>query len=58
MQINKSEKEFLIRALETEIARVKRAANTQCSPGIKDILGQEMQALVLLHGRVFNEVAK
>lgn len=55
MKLSSTDKVLLSNALNTEIARVKRAANTQCSVAIKEILGQEMQALLALQGRVHNE---
>lgn len=58
MNINGTDKVLLNNALTTEIARVKRAANTNCSPAIKEILGSEMQALLVLQSRVHNEVIK
>lgn len=58
MNLNTQDKVLLDSALKTEIARVKRAANAQCSQGIKDILGAELQSLMLLQQRIYNEPVK
>ena len=58
MVLTKEDKGFLTRALETELARLNRAAKAASNPSIREILGSEIQSVQALAGRIFNEVAK
>ena len=58
MNFTKEDKVYISRALATEVARLKRALNTSPSMAIKDILGAELQAILVLESRVFNEAVK
>lgn len=55
MNLNASDKELLISALDTEAARLKRAANTSPNAAIKEILGNQLASLHALSGRFHNE---
>lgn len=55
MKVNKDEKGLLLSALETELARLKRAANAQKSEGIRELLAVEVVAVQALIGRVSQE---
>jgi len=56
MKMSKDDKLLLESALSTEIARVRRAANAEKNLEIREILGKQLQLLVVLQGRVSNEV--
>lgn len=58
MVLSKEDKEILSRALETEIARITRAAKAASNPSIRDLLAADVTKAQALAGRVFNEVAK
>lgn len=58
MQLNKKDREIMLRATTTEMSRIKRQINTEQNQAIKEIHQTELQAVTELHGRVFNEVAK
>lgn len=58
MVITSSDKILLVGAIETELARVKRAINAEKSQPIKEIHGQMQAQLQSLLGRVANEVTK
>lgn len=56
MKISSSDKILLVGALETELARVKRAINKEKSQAIKEIHSAMQSQLQGLIGRVSNEV--
>lgn len=58
MNISKEDKLYLLNALETEQARLKRSMNAEKSQQIKEIHQFNLQRITELHGRVFNEVPK
>jgi len=58
MVITKDDKNRLLVALETEQARIRRAANACRSDAMKEILVADLNAITALHGRVYNEVVK
>lgn len=58
MNLNKEEKAILDCALATEAARVRRAGNAEKNPQIREILGMQLQAILVLQGRVSAEVVK
>jgi len=58
MVITSSDKILLVGALETELARVKRAINAEKSQPIKEIHAAMQAQLQGLVGRVANEVTK
>lgn len=58
MNLSKEDKAYLVRALETEKSRVKRAMNSAANLSIKEILQKDFADLESLSGRLFNEVAK
>ena len=58
MVISLKDKILLNGALDTEIARVKRAINSEKTQAIKEIHGAMLADLQGLLGRVVNEVAK
>lgn len=58
MVLTSSDKILLNGALETEIARVKRAINSEKSQAIREIHGSMLAQLQGLVGRVANEVVK
>lgn len=58
MVLSKEDKEMLSRSIETELARINRAAKAASNPAIRDLLAADAQKLQALAGRVFNEVAK
>ena len=58
MNLSKEDKAYLVRALETEKSRVKRAMNSAANLSIKEILQKDFADLESLSGRVFSEVAK
>lgn len=58
MNLNTAEKLLLISALDTEAARLKRAANAASNPSIKEILGGQLADVNALAARVHNEPAK
>jgi len=58
MVLSKDDKNRLLVALETEQVRIRRAANASRSEPMKEILVADLNAIVALHGRVYNEVVK
>jgi len=58
MVVTKVDKELLLRSIETEQARVRRAINAEKSQAIREIHSVLLSDLTALHGRVYNEVAK
>lgn len=58
MVLSKDDRVLLMLALHTEQQKVKRAINAETNQAIREILDVKLQALVALHGRVYNEVAK
>lgn len=58
MVLTKDDKNRLLVALETEQARLKRAANASRSDSMREILVADLNAITALHGRVYNEVVK
>lgn len=58
MNLSQADKVYLQRALQTEIARVRRSGNAANNPAIREILGNDIQALQALEARIFNEPAK
>jgi len=57
MNLSSADKLLLISALDTEAARLKRAANSTSNPSIKDILGGQLSEVNALAARVHNEPA-
>lgn len=56
MKLNKASKQYLLTALDTEIARYKRMINAQDNQAIKEILDADLRAMVALSGELHNEV--
>lgn len=58
MVVSAKDKELLLRSIETEQARVRRAINAEKSQAIREIHSTLLGDLTAIHGRVYNEVAK
>lgn len=58
MNITKKDKELILIALDTDIARRLRAIKAERNQGVKELWDSEMRLVVELSGRVNNEVAK
>lgn len=58
MNLSNQDKQYLTAALDTEIARVKRAGNATSNQAIRDILGQNISDLMELQARVAREATK
>ena len=58
MNVNKSDKEILLQALDTELARLKRAVNAEKNLPIKEILQGRIGEVMAVLGRVSQEPAK
>lgn len=58
MNLNARDKEILSSALETEIARIRRAINSEKSMAIREIHYATLADVQAIAGRVSNEVVK
>lgn len=58
MQLSAKDKELLLIAMDTDIARRTRAIRAENNPRIREIWDDERKLVVALSGRVHNEVAK
>jgi len=58
MQFNKEEKEMTMTALQTEIARLSRAAKASTDQIIRDHYTNRAHQVSMVLGRLSNEVAK
>lgn len=58
MNLSSNDKSLLLVAIDTEVAKIKRAINATFNQSIKEILQGDINQYISLSGRISNEVPK